>query len=182
MTVDVKNSTVLHQRFLTLCQQIQAKALEIVLAQGTYPKQMMFSKIITTSHLQELFVFINQWVRLFQAHHLDVLRTKIEIPLHSNYLNHIQYYEWHALIEYHHVEQLQRLCHDHGAHLSYNALKWQPKFRFITLRESHSIVHYRARVGRLRQALIDQKYTPHKEIHESCIYDSNDALDQGWLI
>lgn len=173
-----------YQQFKTLCVQLGAKPLEIVLARGEYPRQMMLSKVVLGTDLASILIQLDIWIEEFKRHNIQIIRIKVEVPfqIQNNHLNQIIYYEWHALIEYHDVLAIKKLCDTHHVHLSYNALKQHENYRFLTLRETGSAANFLTRLQNVKAELFNQNRTIIKERLESCIYDTNVILDRGWLL
>jgi hypothetical protein len=81
---------------------------------------------------------------------------------------------------YQQVAELMELCKQHHAHLSANALRGEAATRFVTLREFGLVATFHARVASLANRL--QYWPLLKQEAECCLYDSNQALDAGWLV
>lgn len=171
----------LHSCFYQLCQKLEAKPLEIVLAQGDYPQQLMLSKTIAASNLAIIEARIKTWDVHWHTLGLQLKRIKIETMLEAS--QHLQpcYHEWHGKVKYHDMNALLQQCHQHQAHLSHNVLKNDRQHRFITMREFGSAVVLQKRVAQLQQDLAIQGWHILKQQFETCVRDSNLALDQGWL-
>lgn len=182
LTADIKSPVMYHQ-FKTMCKQLDAKPLEIILARGMYSKQIMLSKCVYSADLSTVLEDIVPWIKAFEQQNIQIIRTKIELPFQDSQTDQqsIYYYEWHALIECSDALELKQLCEHHQAHLSQNALKRRENFRFLTLREIGTADFFLKRLELLRIALLNQHRVIVKERFEICIYDTNIMLDHGWL-
>lgn len=176
LTVDVKNN---QQDFVKICQKLAAKPLEIILAIGEYPQQMMLSKTVSATNLDEVLDITCVWKTQFLEVGIATVRTKIEVPF-SKHQDAI-YHEWHGRVAYERIDELKTLCKISGVHLSHNALKMHTQDRFLTLRD-HNAFNFEARLLKLKQALQVQNRVLKKQQHESCIYDDCIQLDKGWIL
>lgn len=182
LTVQIADQ-VEYQKFNEICVHLDAKPLEIILARGKSPQQIMLSKVSYADDLERALVNVQSWVNLFKKHNLEILRTKIEMPFAQYMLSQIaqDYYEWHGLIEYQDASKIEKLCQYHQVHLSYNALKHYANLRFLTLREFGDAEVFLQRLHVLKTALTAQNQIIYKERLEACVYDTRVDLDQGWL-
>ena len=173
--------------FVEVCQQLQAKPLLIELARGATATQPMLSKMVQRQSLAEALAVAAADAEFFGRHDLPATRIKIETAPHYSHLavsagsrSLLSYFEWHGKVSYERTDALLALCLAHKAHLSRNALKGQINTRFITLREFGTIGVFQTRVAALTAALYKQ-WPLLKQESECCLYDSNTALDAGWL-
>jgi len=174
---------IVYEKFKMNCRQLDAKSLEIILARGEHPQQIMFSKTAYTTSLAAILQDSEIWINLFEQNNIPIIRTKIEIPFHGNtMMSDVYYYEWHGLIEFKQSDlELDNLCKLHQVHLSHNALKQHENYRFLTLREYQSRSNFVVRLALLKHELFSQNRKLIKERAECCIYDTNITLDRGWL-
>lgn len=175
LTFDVQPNQ--YTLFLNLCDVLGAKPLEIVLATGQYPKQLMISKTLQASHLDEVLNTAQCWISYFTKNNMALLRTKIEMPISERYA--ALYYEWHGRVVYEDVLELIALCKKYNVHLSKNALKQHTQTRFLTLRDIDK-KEFEVRLKNFKDVLIQQKRELEKQQHEMCIYDDAIELDRGW--
>ncbi|MEG0481691.1 MAG: hypothetical protein RR575_00725 [Acinetobacter sp.] len=185
LTADLDRNSILYHQFKMLCIRLDAKPLEIILARGEYPRQMMLSKVVLGKDLASILMQLDIWIEEFKQHNIQIIRTKVEVPfqIQNNQLNQVvDYYEWHALIEYHDSLALKKLCDTYHVHLSHNALKQQENYRFLTLRETGMETTFLARLQDVKAELFNQNRVIIKERLESCIHDTNMILDVGWLL
>lgn len=182
LTADLKNEESFF-KFKKVCLELDAKPLEIILARGDHPRQIMLSREMEENQLIRVHQAVQPWIDLFEKNQIAIIRKKYEIPFFKDVSNDfkIDYYEWHGQIEYKHVLELKIFCEIHRVHLSYNSLKNFEKYRFLTLREYGGASIFLARLVQLKAELYNQNRKLIKERAECCIYDSNIALDQGWL-
>lgn len=174
-------------RFVGACEHLRAKPLVIELARGTHSTQPMLSKVVQAPNLLAALAIAAADAQYLHTCHLPVTRTKLEthadgqhLALPANGPAFIPYFEWHGKVPYRQVAELLALCERHRAHLSANALRGESATRFVTLREFGSATIFQARVASLATAL--QAHLPVlKQESECCVYDSNRALDTGWL-
>ncbi|MDO7885588.1 hypothetical protein [Hymenobacter cheonanensis] len=170
-------------RFLAACKQLQAKPLVIELARGACCTQPMLSKVIQAPDLTAALAIAAADAEYLRTCHLPVTRTKLETSADHAHLalaSATPYFEWHGKVPYHQPDALLAICETHQAHLSANALRGESATRFVTLRECGSVATFRARVASLAAAL-HSRWPLLKQESECCLYDSNRALDAGWL-
>ena len=172
-----------YRQFKMICTQLGAKPLEILLERGAYPRQMMLSKVLHESDLASVLTRIEPWIEEFKRNKIKTIRVKVELPFQHSSLDipAIDYYEWHALIEYRDILALKELCEVHQIHFSHNALTQHAGYRFLTLRETGSAKTFLTRLQSIKTELFNQNRVISKERLESCVYDTNIDLDRGWL-
>lgn len=172
-----------YRQFKMICMQLGAKPLEILLERGVYPRQMMLSKVLHESDLASVLTRIEPWVEEFKRNKIKTIRVKVELSFQHSSLDIpvIDYYEWHALIEYRDILAIKELCEVHQIHLSHNALTQHMGYRFLTLRETGSAKTFLTRLQSIKTELFNQNRAISKERLESCVYDTNIDLDRGWL-
>lgn len=173
--------------FVAACEQLRAKPLVIKLARGEHPTQPMLSKVVHALNLTAALAAAAADAEYLRACHLPPTRTKLETPTDYAFLAaptngpaFVPYFEWHGKVPYQHAEALVALCRQHQAHLSANALRGESATRFVTLREFGAAAIFQARVANLGAAL-QPRWPLLKQESECCLYDSNRALDAGWL-
>jgi hypothetical protein len=173
--------------FVAACGQLQAKPLLIELARGRTPSQPMLGKVVRAPDLAAALELAAADADYLRRQGLPTTRTKLET--HADYPHlatpdrgpaFAPYFEWHGKVPYQQVPALLGLCQQHHAHLSANALRGESATRFVTLREFGSAATFRTRVTGLAAALQSQ-WPLLKQEAECCLYDSNQALDAGWI-
>lgn len=174
--------------FEACCLQYEVKPLLIELAQGEHSQQPMISKVFYKENFQSLKPSIHDLITKFTTSGFAIQRVKVEIPMQyaanielETLENFTPYYEWHGKVLLNRLDDLIALCIKHGAHLSKNALKNDATSRFITIREYKNAETIANRVNDLIKDLEIEEWTITKQEFEYCIYDTNIALDAGWL-
>ncbi|MDJ0366403.1 hypothetical protein QMK33_14690 [Hymenobacter sp. H14-R3] len=174
--------------FVAACGQLQAKPLVIELARGACPTQPMLGKVVQAPCLAAALALAAADADYLRRQGLPTTRTKIETDARYPQLatpaagpGFGPYFEWHGKVPHHAPAALRALCEQHGAHLSANALRGESATRFVTLREFGPAATFRARVAQVVAALQPQ-WPLLKQESECCLYDSNQALDAGWLL
>ncbi|MBK5145660.1 hypothetical protein I2494_18460 [Budviciaceae bacterium BWR-B9] len=168
--------------FTRVCRILNCKPLLIELARGEHQQQAM-----ATAYIDEV-TQAHKIARSFNESGYAIQRIKIEASLkeHTRYPKAL-YYEWHGKLIAEPSPSLLTLCLEHGAHLSRNALQYQPNKRFITLRQTasstvelnHSL--FNQQIQTLVSALQQGGWPIIQHLYEICLYDSNEKLDAGWL-
>ncbi|GAB3637054.1 hypothetical protein GCM10027422_26440 [Hymenobacter arcticus] len=173
--------------FVAACGQLHAKPLLIELARGACPTQPMLSKVVHAPSLAAALAAAKADTAYLRQQGLPTTRTKIETDARHPQLatpaagpGFGPYFEWHGKVPYHAPAELRALCEQHGAHLSANALRGESGTRFVTLREFGPAAGFERRVAALVAAL-QTRWPLLKQESECCLYDSNQALDAGWL-
>lgn len=174
--------------FVEACGQLQAKPLVIELARGASPTQPMLGKVVYQPNLAAaLAVAVADSAYLGQRG-LPTTRVKIETNARYPQLatpaegpGFTPYFEWHGKVPFQHQAELLALCARHRAHLSANALQSAAATRFVTLREFGPAAEFERRVATLA-ADLQTRWPLLKQEAECCLYDSNQALDAGWLL
>lgn len=174
--------------FVAACGQLQAKPLLIELARGDCPTQPMLGKVVHQPDLAAALAIAAADSAYLRQHGLPTTRTKVETDARHPQLatpaagaGFAPYFEWHGKVPYHYPAELLALCEQHRAHLSVNALRGESATRFVTLREFGPASEFERRVAALAVAL-HQRWPLLKQEAECCLYDSNQALDAGWLL
>lgn len=174
-------------RFVKVCEQLQSKPLVIELSRGSSPVQPMLGKVVRAPDLAAALALAAADASYLQQQGLPVIRTKLEsAACYSNLAApgrgpaFAPYFEWHGKVPYQEHEALRALCEQHATHLSANALRGESATRFVTLREFGSTTIFEARVAGL-VACLATRWPLLKQESECCLYDSNQALDAGWL-
>jgi hypothetical protein len=185
-------------RFQEWCRTQGFKCARIVLAQGEHVEQPLATWRCQATRLSQAMAEISAAAARLAAADLPVVRLKIEAapdnaetpetdadaPLHpaANYFEH--HLKLLRLVGAR-TEALVAVCQRHGAHLSRNAFRLAAdgsEERFVTLR-SYGVGRATAAL-RWQQLLADVTALGERVLkHESeyCVYDSNLALDAGWL-
>jgi inosine/xanthosine triphosphate pyrophosphatase family protein len=185
-------------RFRAVCDRLGVKCVMIELAEGEHALQPMTASV-HRGGLREVKDEVHGLARELVAGGFDVVRTKIEALLRNADIPETDeqaarwpagYFELHikVLVSGGDAATLARIagaCEPHGARLSRNANKRRPdgaEERFVTLRVP--------RLGRVRAgerfAALEADLTAldvplRARIREFTVYDSNVALDRGWL-
>lgn len=186
ITADSLSATALDV-FIDCCRQQEAKPMIIELARGVYNQQPMLNKVVYRQTLDEARTAATQLSEVLLANNIKPKRLKIEIP--ANYAPcktaddpaFTPYFEWHGKVVFDRPDALLALCHEHGVHLSRNALKKEADTRFVTLREFGSKTDFERRVNNLVHVLQSGGWHAGKQQAEYCVYDNNISLDNGWL-
>jgi hypothetical protein len=176
------------QAFESFCAYIGAKPLVIELSNGEHYRQPMISKVFRCDHPSQIYTHVDELTAAFKQADFPITRVKIEVPLEiirevkDLFPDFTQtYFEWHGKLQDDRLDALWRKCAAHNAHLSRNALKNDPHRRFVTVRDYESLTVFKERVQELKAALQEENWIFSKEEFEYCIYDSNVALDKGWI-
>lgn len=170
-----------------LCEQVSAKPLLIELQRGLFTQQAMLSKTIKVKNIEDCLEYSAELLSKISHENFNANRLKIEVPYEfaSVFLAKKQstnnYFEWHAKVNIDKIDKLLTVCLKHGAHLSFNSLKNENNWRYVTLREHSTGEQFLKRVGFFKQQILTDGWTIKKEISEYCVYDSNLELDSGWL-
>jgi len=174
--------------FELICQRQGGKALLIELAQGDYCRQPMASVVIHKDNFDDARRVADEYAKEFCEAGFSANRIKIEISVeyltsvpHTKPEGFAAYFEWHAKVVIQNLPLLLKLCVQHGAHLSRNALRTESTARFITLREYSDLTTFYRRINLLTQALQDGGWQITKAQAEYCVYDTHVDLDKGWL-
>lgn len=174
--------------FEQFCTSIQAKPIVIVLPQGQQQQQPMISKVVSCANLQELEQELKNLKLAFEQAGYAIARTKLEVPpweqeeakafvgKEGNC-----YFEWHGKVLVEEEEKVSTLVEKYGGRLSKNVLKKDPKAKFITLREYGKEEAIQTRIAAIKAQLATLDVDLLKEELEYCIFDSNSALDKGWI-
>lgn len=174
--------------FLVLCAKEQVKPLLIVLPEGNYLKQPMFTKLIKSTSFETALSLAEQTAKNFEKSGFSVARIKAEVFSQEsnlfqsmNFQNFQPYYEWHCKVKIEKEEETEQLCKKYSAHLSANSLEEDGKTKYITIREYNSETLFYEAVECFHQILLEKKIvTILKQKFEYCIYDSRLELDKGW--
>ena len=157
------------------------KAMVIELARGDTPLQPMLT-LGKAGKLDEAVRFAQTLSRELSQTGYQVLRSKIERDANANHESAHHYFEWHGRVEVLQADRsrLAELCQEYGGHLSQNALRGSTK-RYVTVRETDDYPQLASRVAALCAAMGEQGWEVCKQQWERVVYDSNLALDSGWL-
>jgi hypothetical protein len=174
--------------FVDACAHLQAKPLVIELARGASPTQPMLGKVVHQPDLAAALAVAAADSAYLRQQGLHTTRTKIETDARYPQLatpaagpSFTPYFEWHGKVPFQHHAELLALCERHQAHLSANALQSAAATRFVTLREFGPAAEFNRRVAALA-ADLQSRWPLLKQEAECCLYDSNQALDAGWLL
>jgi hypothetical protein len=184
-------------RFQAVCQELGVKCVLIELPHGQTRSQPMTS----TYHRGDLAAVVEEVAGLsrnLRQRGFTVTRLKLEavasntgVPVSDEEARGFppgNYFEFHVkatLPEGADLAPLRALCHEHGAHLSSNALKREDdgrSQRFVTMRvygvgRETATERFEGLVQQLRQ----RGYALSNTLREYTIYDSNIAVDAGWI-
>ena len=186
------------EAFRAWCEVERCKCVRIVLARGSHVEQPMATWRRGETVLPEVLAEATQRARDLEHAGFEVVRVKIEADPANDDVPATEkaarlapasnYFEHHVKLRRETAagtELLLRVCLEHAAHLSRNAWR-QPAHgfeeRFVTLRSYQ--VGWPASEQRL-QALLASLRAAGEQIldveSEYTVYDSNLALDAGWL-
>lgn len=181
-------------RFRAACRELGARCVIIELPHGQTRSQPMTA----TYHTGELAEVVGEVAALAAAlrgRGFAVTRVKLEavasnagVPVSDEEARRFppgNYFEFHvkaALPPGGDVAALRAVCREHGAHLSKNALKGDEARRFVTQR-AYGVGRARAeaRFEALCAALQQAGYALSNRLREYSIFDSNAAVDAGWI-
>ena len=186
------------EAFNQWCREQQVKCIRIVLARGEHVEQPMATWRRAETHLPAVIEEAHEMARSAEKEGLTVTRVKVEaapqnqdVPVADiDAQGHPpdNYFEHHVKLQ-RAVEQsedaLTDVCLRHGAHLSRNAFRQSAdglQERFVTLR-SYGIGRDSS-VAALKSLMADLEKLQEVVLEtesEYCVYDSNLALDDGWL-
>lgn len=175
------------EEFVNFCLARAAKPLMIELSKGDFTHQPMLSKVVYSTHFDDVLSKATEITNALNDQIFQVKRLKVEIPADNHELlkkdvtTFNRYFEWHGKINYTQPEKLAELCEYHKVHLSLNSLKNEANIRFITLREFGVKEVFEQRIGQLINELQQGNWKILKQQSEYCIYDNNCFLDNGWL-
>src|SRR5436190_5078768 len=185
------------QRFRAACDELGVKCVLIELPQGQTRSQPMTSTY-HRGHLPAVVQEVAGLARALAERGFPVTRLKLEAVITNTGVPQTDdearafppgnYFEFHVKVTLApgaDLEPLRALCKEHGAHLSANALKTEEdgrSERFVTLRvygvgRDKAESTFEALVGRLVAA----GYVLSNRLREYTIYDSNIAVDAGWI-
>jgi hypothetical protein len=185
------------RRFRAFCDAASVKCIFIELGRGAELFQPMTASVHHGT-LREAREEVQAMARALAAQGFDVTRMKLEalgknrdIPEDdaTARAQPSNYFEFHvkALLPSGapDVEALRVRCEKHGAHLSRNARKVREdgaSERFVTLRVyGLGRANAEARFTALLEDLAGAGLTLTQRLREWTVYDSNHALDRGWL-
>lgn len=176
-------------KFKKFCDLINAKPILIELPEGAVKQQPMISIVFKDIEQGTLKAKIKKLEASFIDHGYSVVRTKVEVPLafmnegakeYPDYKG--QYFEWHGKVEFEDLNLLKNmLIRTPKAHLSANALKNQPNRRFVTVRSYGTKSIFQNQVRSIKYNITNAPFQLIKDEYEYCIYDSNKAIDNGWI-
>jgi len=169
------------QAFELCVTSLGGKAMVIELARGDTPLQPMLT-VEKAGMLDEVIRFAQMLSHQLFRSGYQVLRCKIEQDANASQEAPHHYFEWHGRVEVLEADRLQlaKVCQEYGGHLSQNAQRGSNK-RYVTVRETNDYQQLAFRVDALRAAMGEQGLEVSKQQWERVVYDSNLALDSGWL-
>lgn len=175
------------QDFLTICEKEDVKPLFIILPEGNYLKQPMFTKLIESTNFKTALSLAEQTVKNFEISDFSIARIKAEVFSKDSslfqamdYNNFQPYYEWHCRVKIENEKETEQLCKKYNAHLSVNSLDEDKKIKYITIREYESEALFYEAVNNFYQILLKKDIvTIIKQKFEYCIYDTRLELDKG---
>ncbi len=153
----------------------------IELARGDTPLQPMLT-LGKAGKLNEVIRFAQMLSRELSESGYQILRCKIECDAVAAHEASHHYFEWHGRVEVLELDRarLALVCQEYGGHLSQNAIRGSNK-RYVTVRETDDYPQLGSRVAALCAAIGEQGWEVSKQQWERVVYDSNLALDFGWL-
>ena len=183
-------------RFRAACDRLGVKCVMIELPEGEHAAQPMTASV-HRGGLREVQDEVHDLARALVADGFEVVRTKVEALARNADIPETDeqaacspagYFEFHVKLVLGSAEDLARAevaCAPHGARLSRNASKRRPdggEERFVTLRVPY-VGRPRAeeRFAALEAQLATLGLPMRGRIREYTVYDSNVALDRGWL-
>lgn len=176
------------QAFIRTCEEQKVKPVMIVLDQGEYVHQPMFTGIVHSDRYEEVKQGMDALASIFGKQGFNVVRTKIEIPAQEEQYFHEPmvagskpYFEWHGKVEIGDIADLKKQCEPYGGHISRNSLNANGKVRFITVREYGSAARFYERIAGIEEVLRLNGIKLLKQQHELCVHDSREELDKGWV-
>mmetsp|Transcript_27063 Transcript_27063/g.30180 ORF Transcript_27063/g.30180 Transcript_27063/m.30180 type:complete len:222 (+) Transcript_27063:67-732(+) len=185
--------------FKNLCKTLKCKPLYIELETGLTPTQMMTSSY-HRGDITTVYAKCNEIAKKLEEGGFKVTRKKIEAMFSNKGVPDTKeeilkfpstnYFEFHIKLDLTKSQSedtsiLQKLCDNHVAHLSRNAMtkkKDGGEFRFVTQR-MYGIGKTLAG-ERFASCVDDFKkngFVIHSSQREYAVYDSNIALDDGWI-
>jgi hypothetical protein len=184
------------QRFETYCADRSVKCVLIELPVGVTRSQPM-TATYHRGELADVLVEVAALASDLRAQGFIVTRVKLEavatnegVPITDDDAKAFpanNYFEFHVKLTLPHgatLDAVQALCAKHNAHLSANARKRDADGtqRFVTQR-IHGCGRARAeeQFDRLYQELLAEGYTLTNILREYSIFDSNTAVDAGWI-
>jgi len=185
------------ERFRALCDELGVKCVLIELPAGQTRSQPMTSTY-HRGELAEVVAEVAGLARALRQGGFAVVRLKLEavvtnegIPQDDDQAQGFpagNYFEFHVKVTLTpgaDLEPLRQLCKRHAAHLSSNALKREVDGRaerFVTLRVYGAGRHRAEQVFEgLMAELQSAGYALSNRLREYTIYDSNIAVDAGWI-
>jgi hypothetical protein len=191
-------TTALLGRFAEWCRIRELKCVRIVLARGEHVEQPMATWRRSNTTLPLIVEEAQRCAAELTGMAIPVVRVKVEASPHNQEVPlHDADATAHGADNYfeHHVKLLRdttapcqgllRACEQYGAHLSRNAFRevaQGQEERFVTLR-SYGVgwIASQRQLQLLLAALneLGEQVVEHES--EYCVYDSNLALDAGWL-
>ncbi|MCE9670327.1 hypothetical protein LY474_21235 [Myxococcus stipitatus] len=185
------------ERFRAFCDAEGVKCIFIELGRGAEPFQPMTASYHHGT-LRQALEDVRRMGRSLAAQGFDVTRMKLEALGKNRDMPEddataraqaANYFEFHVKVVTPatglDLDALRARCERHGAHLSRNARKTRPDGsgeRFVTLRV-HGLgrTNADARFQALLDDLAAQGHALTQRLREYTVYDSNHALDRGWL-
>jgi hypothetical protein len=186
-------------RFRAACDRLGVKCVMIELPEGEHAAQPMTASVHRGT-LREVQDEVHGLAREMVAEGFEVVRTKIEAVGRNADIPDTDeaaarspagYFEFHVKLVVPAesaaaaLARIAGACAPHGARLSRNANKRRPdgaEERFVTMRVPRlGRARAEERFAALVDALAATEVPLHTRIREYTVYDSNVALDRGWL-
>ncbi|MFK7972868.1 MAG: nucleotidyl transferase AbiEii/AbiGii toxin family protein [Bacteroidia bacterium] len=174
--------------FVSFCKTIDAKPIIIELPEGETQQHPMISKRIEAHDRAALDSILSYLKSTFIEAGYPLSRVKLEV-----YSKHAEegksffpefkggYFEWHGKVFHDDLDKVYELAKKEGVHVSKNGLKGIPNRRIITIRETKNEGIFENKISSAKRTLNQYGIEVANEEYEYCIYDSNKALDHGWL-
>lgn len=184
--------------FRQWCDTCGFKCVRIVLSRGQSQEQPMATWRRDHTDLPAVLAEASEYAQSARDAGHQIVRVKVETPLTNQDVpitdaqagdrDASLYFEHHLKIRRRSsdpIDQLQSVSEQHGAHLSRNAFAkadGDHEHRFVTLR-SYGVGAETSnqQVRQLLDSLDDMDAEVVECESEYCVYDSNIALDAGWL-
>jgi hypothetical protein len=185
-------------RFRQWCQARLFKCVRIILARGVQVEQPMATWRRRATTLPRVVQEASEYAAEIHLLDLPVVRVKVEAAPHNEEIPVLDadasghppqnYFEHHIKLlrdATAPADVLLQVCERHGAHLSRNAFRQLTpgrEERFVTLRSyglgqvtsERDLTRLLAGVREIGETIVEVE-------SEYCVYDSNLALDAGWL-
>ena len=173
------------ERWVELCENIGIKPVLVILSKGDYTRQLLCSKNLI-GDFEFVKLEVRKYVSKIEAAGFRVIREKLECPLYlSGQFPDAVYHETHIIMKLTRAEAafLPQFCEETGMQTSYNPLqKTQEREKWYLTSRHYGISHEIAADIFRKQFEQAKKIFPVHGVHnESAIYDTNPAIDIGWV-